>query len=153
MNELQRRAAALLAQGATQPEAGKAIGRRPRTLRDWYRDVPGFREAARPAEKTREEDLIELTPHAVLEHLLRDPRPEIRLRAADILSKNAPGGPVAEPSYISFGATLCASGKPCECADCRARTEAALEDSRIAHSLNLTDVGFDRLRDGTLSPP
>ena len=85
-------------------------------------------EASKPLSTPQfEEDLSELTPRAVLQHALHDAKPEIRVRAADLLLRDeapdASGARDAGCAQIFFG-PKCASGKPCQCADCQAFGES-----------------------------
>jgi hypothetical protein len=79
----QKRAARLLARGHTQPVAAARADCSPRTIRNWLRDVPGFREAATdPAEAARDPEVYE-----VFADLLNDPNPLVRARAVEIALK------------------------------------------------------------------
>ena len=49
LRPVQVRAAALLRRGLTQREVARVVGRSERTIRNWLRDVEGFREATWPA--------------------------------------------------------------------------------------------------------
>ncbi len=51
MTPKQRRAAELLGRGHSQLEVGRMVDRSERTIRNWLRDVDGFREAAQAAQR------------------------------------------------------------------------------------------------------
>jgi len=115
---------------------------KPRTIRDWYRDVPGFREASARAVAS-EDDIAAVTPRSVLEHLLLDPRPEIRLRSAAELSKlTAPGAAAADQVLQVFLGPRPGGG--CACDTC--------EEHRQSPLVPYTVVDDDTPDDPTIPP-
>jgi hypothetical protein len=156
LNARQRTAALALASGATQPEAGAAVDRSARTIRDWLRDVPGFRELAnpRPPEVAAAAD-PEHGRHNVrakLEQLSNHPRPEIQLGALRELAKLEPESSASGATYVSFLFTDDDTGD-FNCPQCghefRPSSKSQLRESIDRNSAEHPDsayMNFDELR-------
>ena len=144
MDPRHRRCAELLALGLDQREAGAAIVPpvKPRQVRQWRSDIPGFAEIADgapaqlPDPHAPDVDLgidLDTAEDRVLNALLSSNKEEIRLRAATVLRSHrvaAPGTDASEQCLQVFFGPACPSNHLCECPDCNVKRNAALEAAK-----------------------
>ena len=111
---------------------------KPRQVRQWRSDIPGFSEIADGAPSTLPDphapdvDLgidLDTAEDRVLNALLSSNKEEIRLRAATVLRSHrvaAPGTDASEQTLQVFFGPACPSNNLCQCPDCNVKRNAAL---------------------------
>ena len=87
MTPEQRRAAELLGRGYSQREVGRLVGRSERTIRAWFGDVDGFRQAAQAVQAETSDPMALDTLRLALGATRKDGSPDwsIRVSAAKAL--------------------------------------------------------------------
>jgi len=105
MKPKQVRAAELLRRGFTQLEAGRAVGRSERTIRNWLREVEGFREAAEVGPERGELSPVE-TLQLALGATRGDGGPDWRIRVTAAKALLAEGSEPAPVVRVPPGAVI-----------------------------------------------